>query len=180
MTTAACGISTEDAAQLARGDDVPFGLTDIPRSTTTTTLRDIVAAEVDIYLLGPEGRLVVATRKVAETDPSAVVAVLLEGPTEDEAAFGVTTALIDEHLVRSVEVVGGVADVDLAESFADINGATQRAALAQLVYTLTGRPGVGRVSFTLGGQPVEVPRGDGTLTTGSVARDSYREVQPSP
>lgn len=73
---------------------------------------------------------------------------------------------------------GGVATVDLDEAFALLDGRDQRITLAQLVFTLTGRPGVGRVSFTVEGDPVDIPRGDGTLTSGSVSRDAYREFAP--
>jgi hypothetical protein len=35
---------------------------------------------------------------------------------------------------------------------------------------------VGLVSFTLEGAPVDVPRGDGSVTSGAVSRDDYAEL----
>jgi len=63
--------------------------------------------------------------------------------------------------------------VDLTDDFAALAGQDQLLAIAQLALSLTGQAGVGRVAFTLGGDRIEVPRGDGSLTSGSVSRDAY-------
>jgi spore germination protein GerM len=52
-------------------------------------------------------------------------------------------------------------------------------ALAEIVFTATGRPGVGQVSFSLDGRPVEVPRADGSLTSEPLARTDFRELAPA-
>jgi spore germination protein GerM len=137
-----------------------------------------MAHAVDIYLIGRGGRLTRLQRNVIATGVPGVIAALLAGPTPDEAALGVHTALSDVQMVRTVETSDAVAAVDLASTFTDLGGEDQRAAIAQLVFTLTGAPGVQRVSFTLDGRPIEIPRGDGTLTTGSVSRDSYDSLRP--
>ena len=66
-------------------------------------------------------------------------------------------------LVNTVVESGtGFVTVDLAgEPFDRIDPADQRAAIAQIVLTLVGRPGVGQVTFTLDGEPMRVPRADG-------------------
>ena len=46
-------------------------------------------------------------------------------------------------------------------------------ALAQLVFTLTDLPGIQRVSVTVEGERVEVPRGDSTLTSDPLTRGDY-------
>jgi spore germination protein GerM len=74
-----------------------------------------------------------------------------------------------------VTTARGTATVDLAEAFTLAGQEDQAAAIAQLVYTLTARPGIGRVAFTLDGEVVEVPRGDGTLTTDALTRDDFPE-----
>jgi spore germination protein GerM len=59
-----------------------------------------------------------------------------------------------------------------------LGGTEQLIALAEIVYTATARPGVGQVSFTLEGEPIEIPRGDGSLTSDAVTRGDYRELAP--
>lgn len=81
-------------------------------------------------------------------------------------------------MLIEAETSGGVAVIDLSEGFTDISGSDQLIAIAQLVYTSTGRPGVGQVTFTLEGEPIEIPRDDGSITSGSVTRDDYRDLAP--
>lgn len=170
-----CGVTTQDRARTVGPADVPFGLAeDAPRSATTLLGGTSIG---DVFLLDEEGRLVAAPRRLARADPASVVAVLLAGATEEEVARGLSSALEEDHLISAIDVAGGIAIVDLGRAFAELDGASQRRALAQIVYTLTARPGIGRVTFTLDAQPVEIPTGDGALTTGSVSRDSYRSME---
>ena len=99
-------------------------------------------------------RLVRVALSTGDTGLDAVLR-LLEGPGGSGLPIG--NPLDDVEVVRSAEVARGRATVDLADSFVDLSGTDQRIALAELVYTATGRPGVGQVSFTLEGEPTEVP-----------------------
>jgi spore germination protein GerM len=179
---AACGVPTDDRASTAGADQVPFGLLEREPERPPATVPPPAASLIRIYLLDAAGeRLVGVDRAVdagVDVPVAEVVDALLLGPTRPESQLGLRTAL-SRGTISDVGLVGGVANVDLDADFAGLDGATQRLALAQAVYTLTSRPGVGRVAFTLVGQLVEVPRGDGTLTSGSVSRDSYRELAPS-
>jgi len=176
---AGCGVPTDDRAETM--DDVPFGLLDPQASEPAETAAPPEGPAVQIYLVDPSGlRLVPVERRLGEGEASLpdVVDVLLTGPTRAERRQGLTTAFVDDDAVGSSDLVGGVASVDLTQQFTVLDGPTQRLAIAQMVLTLTGRPGVGRVAFTLQGQPIDIPRGDGTLAQGSVARDNYRELLP--
>lgn len=176
---AGCGVPTGDKAEVM--DDVPFGLLDPQASEPAETAAPPEGPAVQIYLIDASGlRLVPVERRLAEVEASlpGVVEVLLDGPTRAERRQGLTTAFVDDDAVGSSDLVGGVASVDLTQQFTVLDGPTQRLAIAQVVLTLTGRPGVGRVAFTLEGQPIDIPRGDGTLAQGSVARDNYRELLP--
>lgn len=176
---AGCGVPTDDRAETM--DDVPFGLLDPQASEPAETAAPPEGPAVQIYLVDPSGlRLVPVERRLVESEASLpdVVEVLLTGPTRAERRQGLTTAFVDDDAVGSSDLVGGVASVDLTQQFTVLDGPTQRLAIAQMVLTLTSRPGVGRVAFTLQGQPIDIPRGDGTLAQGSVARDNYRELLP--
>jgi len=97
-------------------------------------------------------------------------------PRDIEETADLRSPLADANALDDAEVDGGVAVINLSEAFAEISGSDQLIAIAQLVLTATARPGVGQVAFTLGGTPIEVPRGDGSLTSGVVTRDGYRSL----
>ncbi|HVL51835.1 MAG TPA: GerMN domain-containing protein [Actinomycetota bacterium] len=174
-----CGVPVDDRAE--RLNDVPFGLLESESPEPAETAPPAEGPLVQIYLLDPSGQqLVPVERRLAPAEAPlfAVMDALLTGPTRAELRQGLSTAFADENAVARVDLVGGVASVDLTQQFTVLDGPTQRLAIAQMVLTLTGRPGVGRVAFTLEGQPIDIPRGDGTLVAGSVSRDSYRELVP--
>jgi spore germination protein GerM len=177
-----CGVRPEDKAVLAQPGDVPYDLL-TPAGPVTTTTRPGPAGPstlVTLYFI-QGGRMAPTERRV----PSPValdrlVQTLAFGPTEAEALVGLRTALLAPDVVRSVVLAGGIATVDLSATFTEAVGADQLLALTQIVFTLTERPGVGRVGFTLNGNPVGVPRGDGAVTLDSVSRDDYSGLTPLP
>ncbi len=180
LALAACGVPGQEQAQVAKRKEVPFGLLD-PTDTSIVPSQS-VTSNVVIYLVTTDRQhLLAVARDVGATDPvAAAVAALAAGPTDREAAFGLQTALPAQHLVRSVKVTEGVAAVDLDTAFGDIGGSNQLLAIAQIVYTLTAQPGVSRVTFSVDGGAVEIPRGDGSLTSGAVSRADYQQLAPSP
>ncbi len=163
---------------MANRKEVPFGLLD--PSDTNVVPSQSVTSNVVIYLVTSDPQhLVAVARDVGAADPvAAAVAALAAGPTDREAAFGLQTALPAQHLVRSVKVADGVAAVDLDTAFGDIGGSNQLLAIAQLVYTLTAQSTVDRVTFSVEGGAVEIPRGDGSLTSGAVSRTDYQQLAP--
>jgi Sporulation and spore germination len=183
LATAGCGIRPDHGAVLAQPADVPFDLLDPSPPVTVTTAGSVSStptAKATIFLVQGE-RLAAATRDLpAPVSAPSILEALTAGPTDSEIALGLRTALLADNLIHSVNVAGGIATVDLGPAFTEIGGRDQIVALAQIVSTLTGLPGVGRVSFTLGGSPVGVPRGDGAITTESVSRDDYALLAPVP
>ncbi len=178
-----CGIPTEDEATLAPPADVPFDLLAEVPETTSTTLSSPTGASMTkatIFLVQGE-RLAPVERDVpAPASGESVIEALGRGPSRAEAALGLRSALVGSDVMRSIGISGGIASVDLGTGFTDIVGRDQIMALAQIVSTVTGLAGVGRVSFTLEGVPVGVPRGDGAVTTESVSRDDYALLAPVP
>ena len=177
---AGCGIPSDDGAILAQPADVPFDLLGDASSTSTSAPSASPTTEATIFLVQGE-RLAPVRRDLASPlSVKAMLEALAAGPRSTEVQLGLRTALLAPDLMRSGGVVGGIATVDLGPAFADIAGRDQILALAQIVSTLTGLPGVGRVSFTIGGAPIGVPRGDGAVTTDSVSRDDYATLAPVP
>ena len=169
-----CGVSPEPDANRIAPDDVPFGLLD-DRPTTTVVAEGRTAT---IYLLTKD-RLVAVDRSVSEdASLSDLLAQVITGPTEVEQSLGITSA-VPAGTLASVDTSRGIAEVDLTSSFGDIRSREQLLALGQIVYTLTGQPGIGGVRFTVEGKDVKVPLADGTLSADPLSRDDFKALAPA-
>jgi hypothetical protein len=173
---AGCSIATEDEAHRLPDADVPFDLLE-PGGTTVPEPAPLVDTAA-LYLV-QDGRLEPVFREVpANASPEQVLLALADGPDTAEQAAGLTTALSDATDLGEVDTARGVATVDLQPSPGDLSSGQQALALAQIVFTLTAQPGIGRVAFTLRGEPVDVPDGSGALTSDPVAREDYADLAP--
>jgi hypothetical protein len=163
LLAVSCGVSTDSGPRTLPRSAVPFDLLK-PTSTVRRTAPVAVTTEVPVYLVG--GQRLVVVRRLVESPPSLFRALesLLAGPTAEEAGMGLRSAVTNQTRLLSVRVQSGVATIDLGGEFATIGGQDQILAVAQLVYTATGAKGVFGVKLSLDGRPVEVPRGDGTLS----------------
>jgi hypothetical protein len=125
-------------------------------------------------------RLIKVVRTIeAPADAEALISLLVLGPRfDDEVPFARTA--IEFGDIERVKVAGGIATVDLGSKFGDLPSAERRRAVSQLVMTLAGRPGIGPVRFRLGGQPIAVPRGDGSIGGRTVSSDDYIKLVDDP
>lgn len=177
LVVAGCGVASESNAHRVPDDDVPFELLAPPttvRPTTTSTSPD--TSTVEVYFAAGDSLVPVEREIERPIEPLDVVEALAAGPDESEQASGITSHLPEDGGIESVTLTGGVATVETLPSFATVPPERQRLALAQVVFTLSARPGVGKVSFAVDGQPVDVPVGDGTLTSAPVSREDYPVV----
>jgi hypothetical protein len=175
LIVAGCGVPTENGARSIDPDDVPFDLLG-PSSTTTTTAPGR-AAIVEVFLVGG-GRLVPVHRAVPDaTSVQARLDALLNGPTEQETQFGVTTALASSSGLAS-SVNGNTAQIDFGEASGIPGGLEQVLAIAQLVFTATAVDGIDQVMFLVGERPVEAPAQDGTLKSEPLTRRDFDLLAP--
>jgi hypothetical protein len=104
---------------------------------------------------------------------------LLEGPSDTEAAAGISSAIPADTTLLGVTVEDGIATVDLSAEYESGGGSlSMMMRLAQVVYTLTQFPTVQKVSFELDGQPAEVFSGEGIILEEPVDRDDYEDLLP--
>jgi len=108
----------------------------------------------------------------AEPTVQQLVGDLLAGPTPDERSDGVTSALRPTD-VAGVQVSDGRATVELTEMLDGSGRTDQMLAFAQLVCTLTAKHGITSVAFTHAGQPIGVPRADGSLSHAPATAADY-------
>jgi hypothetical protein len=134
---------------------------------------------VPIYLVRGE-KVGAATRDVRGADPlKTVVADLLAGPTATERAAGLGTAIPTGTTVRSVSVAGKVATVDLTGQFITGGGSlSMLLRTAQVVFTLTGLPGIDRVAFSIDGNHVITIGAEGVMVDPNVGRVDFADFEP--
>jgi hypothetical protein len=187
----ACGVSPEDTPRTVGGDRIPFGLNETSTSTTTTTstvplttptstVTTLPLETARIYLVRDDQLVAVDRPTPLDAGLSEVIGELQEVPTREERQARLRTALPASAVtVLGISNRGGTATVDLSPGFQQLlpSPTEQQLAAAQLVMTLTDRgPGIGRVRFTVDGNAVSVPRGDGSAPQQpdqSVSRDDY-------
>jgi spore germination protein GerM len=173
---AGCAVSPRDDATPVDGDRVPYGLLD---PDAAAVLPQQSGRRVELCLLR-DHLLVPVVRAVDQ--PAALIDIVraLVDVTDAESASGLGTSLVASDEIVSVQRSAGVATVGLAEEASERLTADPLATVAQIVCTLTRQPGVGLVRFTVGELPVEVPRADGTLSSGPVSGDDYSSLLESP
>lgn len=165
-----CSVPSQSRAQVV-DDRVPFGLLEpdapplLPQPGSATT-------EPVTLCFVRGSRLASVVRPLAAPVSLRGVLDALSEVAEGEGP-DLRTLLAAPSIVESAALSAGLARLDLRDAVSALPGDEQLLAVAQLVCTLTARPGVGQVSFTLEGVPVEVPRGDGSVSSGPVSRDDY-------
>lgn len=174
---AGCGVPTRDTADRARPDDVPFDL--LQSEPTSASSGAPVGTPVEIYLYDSTAtRLVRTVSTVIDPTLDNVLRELQEVGPAEQRALPSGNPLGDAEVIRSAEVTRGVATVDLDGTFRELSGSSQLVALAEIVFTATARPGVGQVTFTIDGQPVDVTRSDGSLSAQPLTRRDYAPLTP--
>jgi hypothetical protein len=166
ISLAGCGVPVDKQPSALSRHGIPFDLLQPnPSTTTATTTPSPVEVPVQIFLIGPTGRLAPVTRDVSGSTPDlpTVLEALVAGPTDAESARGLQSALTTQTTVLAATIAGGVATVNLGGTFGQLVGPPEIQAVAQVVFTASALPGVTGVTFELSGQPVEVPVASGAL-----------------
>jgi hypothetical protein len=187
LTTLGCGVPDDGGARTIAMDDIPFGLAD-PSTTSTTTASSLASPPIDyptttrlaepvLLFFARDADFVPVTRRLPyPVSVTSVIAALARGPQPGDEPPGIRSVIGPED-VENIRVRAGIASVELSSRLQELPLAEQRLAVAQLVLTLTDRPGIGQVLFTVNDEAVEVPRLNGSIARGPVSRDDY---QPPP
>ena len=180
IVLSSCAVPSSGSYQKVASADIPFGLdapqTTLPPTTTTIsnpmstdTLPVAVSEPVDLFYIS-NSKIIKVQRNVASpANPSQALSSLVEGPSTSPEFVGLRTAL-PPTFAASVDVIRGVARVDATRAFLNsLSGLDQKLAIAQIVLTLTSRPGVGQVLFSVDGKLISVPRGRGDSVASGIA-----------
>ena len=131
---------------------------------------------VDVYWVQGDRLARVPIRFASEPDIDTMLAVLRTGPDAKSAQAGLRSALPQTELIRFAAARGGTATVELDPAFLTLPGTEQVFAFAQIVFAVTGVPGVGQVVFQIDGVPIVVPSSDGRPLVTPVSRDDYTSL----
>ncbi|MCW3845013.1 GerMN domain-containing protein [Micromonospora yasonensis] len=101
---------------------------------------------------------------------------LLAGPDDAERDAGMATALPGTITVAGATATGTVAMVDVREAGDETGRSDEVLAFGQIVCTLTHRSDVDSVAFRRDGQPLAVPRADGSLSALPLTAADYRPL----
>ena len=174
-----CGVRSDEGARDLSVGRVPYGLLDeAPATTTSTPTPSVLRADVFVYFI-KDDRMISKKRQVnAPASVAKSLTALLFGVQENEFAEGVRSAIDPTAAIQARKLDATTYQVDLSAEFAQGSSSEQVLALAQIVYTATALPGVSGVRFTLDGVPIEVPTGEGSLTSGPVGTEVFLEFAP--
>jgi len=117
----------------------------------------------------------------SEAVATAALEALLEGPTDAEVTTwpALGTQIPPDTELLGVDIVDGVAKVDLSGEFASGGGTfSMTARLAQVVYTVCEFDTVDSVEFYLDGEKVDVFSGEGIILDAPQTPEDYFDLLP--
>ncbi|KUL22814.1 GerMN domain-containing protein [Actinoplanes awajinensis] len=167
-----CGVPAQDEPH-----EVALPRRPLTDASSTVVSADPVGQAAQVLCLVHEGRLAQSVRRAdAALSPQGQLDALAAGPTEAEQAQGLSSALAGLSLVLATPPVAAAVTVEVTEADEGAARSDEILAYGQIVCTLTSRADVSSVAFTRGGQPLRVPRGDGTLTEQPLGAEDYQDL----
>jgi hypothetical protein len=174
LAVGAAGCGSEKAVSL--GKPKPATTTGKEPTGTVPTLLSL-----EVWFTRGDGLLAVRrTHSPTPTVATAAVNALLDGPTADERANGLTSEVPAGTKLLGIAIRNGVATVDLTSEYQSGGGSrSMQTRLGQVVYTLTQFPTVQKVRFRLDGTPVNVFSSEGIVLDHPVGRADYADLLPA-
>jgi hypothetical protein len=176
MAVASCGVPSQTSPTRLADHNVQV-VGPVPSTTRSPGLPPVRAGLC--FVSGD--RLVVIERVVRGPLSAHRVVDALVDLARTGLPVGIRSAISARDIAAASSALGarGIARVELTADFAQRAATEQVVAVAQLVCTLTGLPGVGQVQFTHDGDPADIPRADGSRTSEPVSRFDYSVLLPT-
>lgn len=201
LVLGACGSNEGTGGPVLTAVPDPAATTSVepaPASTITPTAApatpvDVVATDVEIFWIGGNADTLVSRPRTISTPRDDVttqvgdaVEALLDGPSGEEAAAGLTTAIPADVTLLDISASSASSGpnevtIDLSGAFESGGGATAMLGrLAQLTWTATAVAPVNRVRLAIDGDPVDVFSGEGIEVGDGMTRDDFTSMFPGP
>lgn len=182
VAVASCGIPTDDEPRAVTLDETSENALELLPESTRIPVAFIPEA-FTIYLINADAKLVPVTRALpVDSGPEAAIRALFEGPTPEEVAANLTTALSDDlaDSILSVTTTSGTVVLNVAEgSFEDLPTQDDlRKAIAQIVFTVADLARVSSLRLQVEGVDTELPTdGSNSAEQDPVARSDYPSLE---
>lgn len=192
LVVGGCSVPSSSGFEGIPASEIPFDLnapttTAAPTTSTTSTTvgpnvttsePEVVSEIVDLYFLSSNNVVKTQRNITSPATATQTLGSLIAGTPDDGTAVGLRSAL-PSQVDATVAVLRGVATVNATSPFlSNLSPGDQNLAIAQIVLTLTSRPGIGQVLFSVDGSLIAVPRGRGDLAPAgqSVSFDDYTNL----
>lgn len=175
-TLAGCGVGAQSSPKALGRRSVPYGLL-LRRGQRRDNVPRFESTRVTLWLEGANERLSPVPAYIAWPETvGGLLNALAQGPTQRQSDDGFASPASSFGPLSSGPLRDGIVAVELPASFENLGGGDQLIAAAQIVYTLTGFPGVKGVTFSLAGQRAHVPNAAGKLLAGPLTRRDYSSL----
>lgn len=171
LLTAACGVPVDAEPRALDPSAAPYQVVTRQRTAPPTGTFRIV-----VYLVRDGALLPVPRRVPSSPTPEQVLAALAAGPTPTEQADGVSTGLPVDGDISLSGVNGTIATVSVPAAAGTSSRSDAVLAFGQVVLSLTALSSVSGVLFEQDEKALQVPRSDGSLSTGPLVRLDYRDL----
>lgn len=181
--TAACGIPADDRPRDLSDEQVPEAEGDGADITAEgqTLIAELYFSRFDGNrdMLVPVEREVLTVGSSSTPTPATVLEALLAGVQSSDKGAGdiVTKIPADTALSGQPDLVDGVLTVHLNPAISGVTGDGARLAYGQMVCTADALEEVEGVVFTVDGQPVNPPTGEGPTASRPLACDDYDNLR---
>ena len=176
----ACGAPTGSPARTI--GTVPYDLT-VPPATASPATTPTVSHGPQVYLVRDEALLAASpVPRGADVRGMAARALqqLAEGPSDQDRAVGMSTALGPEVRLSLVDLANGRATVDILAGQQAPGAGRLPLAVGQVVLTLSSIEGVDEVVLTSDGTRIAAPLPGGALTDQPLTARDYAELTKAP
>ena len=171
-----CGLGAQRSPVALDRRSIPYGLLG-RRPHKQTSIPKFESTRVTLWLEGGNQKLVPVRAYIAwPATIGGLLNALVQGPTETQSQRGLVSPASAVGPLSSGTPRHGIVPVDLPASFENLGGSDQLLAAAQIVYTLTGFPGVKGIVFKVVGQRANVPNARGKLVAGPLTRAAYSSL----
>jgi hypothetical protein len=153
--------------------------TSTPPSTAPAAIPETEAA-IYVFFEGypvEPGPYLVALSRPGVDDVEGALSALLDGVDQHETSLGLSSTIPEGTALLGVEVVDGVANVDLSGAFTTGGGSlSMMGRVAQVVYTATSFQDVDAVRFLIDGALLDVLGGEGLIIDEPQTREAWEEL----
>jgi hypothetical protein len=172
LAFAGCGVSAQDEPH-----EVPLPRRPLTDSSSAAASADPAGQAAQVLCLVHDGRLTQTVRRAdAYLPPQRQLDSLTAGPTASEQAQGLSSALAGLSVALTTPPADTAVTVEVTEADEGAARSDEILAYGQIVCTLTSRADISSVAFTRDGQPLQVPRGDGTLSERPLRAEDYQDL----